>query len=98
MSRNLPRPYFPVPPGEYSRPYFAELIRSFSVYIEQQANPGEGRNTFIVFTDLQSDDSGLEPGAVFDHGGFLKVAHINTPHARGSSGSSAVGSVTVVTT
>lgn len=98
MSRNLPRPYFPVPPEGYSRSYFAELIRSFSVYIEQQANPGEGRNTFTVFTQLQTDDYGLEPGAVFDHGGYLKVAHENTPHVRGSSGSSSVGTVTVVTT
>jgi hypothetical protein len=36
-------------------------------------NPGEGRNTFTVFTALQTDDSGLEDGAVFNHGGQLGV-------------------------
>lgn len=98
MSRNLPRPYFPVPPVEYQQIYFADLIRAFSVYIEQQANPGEGRNTFTVFTALQTDDSGLEPGAVFEHGGYLKVARANTPHVRGSQAQAAAGEVTVVTT
>lgn len=98
MSRNLVRPYFPIPPVGYSQPYFAEVLRSFSVYLEQQANPGEGRNTFTVFTNLQNDDVGLEPGAVFNAGGFLKIAQDNTPHARGSSALGSVGTVTVVTT
>ena len=52
MSRNLVRPYFPIPPSTYSQPYFSEVLRAFSVYVEQQANPGEGRNTFTVFTQL----------------------------------------------
>lgn len=98
MSRNLVRPYFPIPPTEYSQPYFAEVLRAFSVYLEQQANPGEGRNTFTVFTGLQTDDVGLEPGSVFNAGGFLKIAETNTPHVRGSSALGSVGSVTVVTT
>jgi hypothetical protein len=98
MSRNLVRPYFPVPPSTYSQPYFAEVLRSFSVYLEQQSNPGEGRNTFTVFTNLQDDDVGLEPGSVFNAGGFLKIAQTNTPHARGSSALGSVGQVTVVTT
>jgi hypothetical protein len=29
-------------------------------------NPGEGRNTFSVFTTLQTDDYGLEPGTIFN--------------------------------
>ena len=59
MSRNLVRPYFPIPPAEYERSYFAEVIRSFSTYLEQTQNPGEGRNTFLVLTNLQTDDVGL---------------------------------------
>lgn len=98
MSRNLPRPYFPVPPEDYNRSYFAELIRSFSVYIEQQANPGEGRNTFTVFTALQTDDYNLEPGSVFQQDGFLKVSLTYKPHVRGVSGTGQVGSVSVTTT
>lgn len=97
MSRNLVRPFFPVPPTQYQRDYFAEVVRSFSSYLEQMQNPGEGRNTFTVFTNLQTDDSGLEIGAVFNHGGYLKVTQSNTPHARGSSALGSVGTVTVST-
>ena len=67
MSRNLVLPFFPVAPAEYDQQYFAEVVRSFSVYLDQMQNPGEGRNTFSVFTNLQTDDSGLEPGAIFNH-------------------------------
>ena len=95
MTRNLVRPFFPVPPAEYQQWYFAEVVRSFSVYLEQMQNPGEGRNTFTVFTNLQTDDVGLEPGAVFNHGGYLKVSELNTASVRGSSATGAVGSVTV---
>jgi len=95
MSRNLVRPYFPVPPQGYDQSYFAEIIRSFSTYINQQQNPGEGRNTFTVFTNLQSNDYGLETGAVFEADGFLKITKVNTPHVAGSSGTGGVGTVTV---
>lgn len=98
MSRNLVQPFFPVAPSEYSSRYFDEIVRAFSVFLQQQQNPGEGRNTFIVFTDLQNDDVGLEPGSVFNAGGFLKVAQVNTPHVRGSAALGFVGQVTVVTT
>lgn len=97
MSRNLNLPFFPIPPDAYDQSYFAEVIRSYSIYLQNMQNAGEGRNTFTVFTDLQTDDSGLEVGAVFNHGGYLKVAEANTPHARGSAGTGAVGSVTVTT-
>lgn len=98
MSRNLVRPFFPEPPREYSNRYFSELVRSFSTYLINMQNPGEGRNTFGVFTNLQTDDSGLETGAIFNHGGYVKITQENTPHVRGSAGIGSVGSVTVITT
>ena len=98
MSRNLVRPFFPEPPREYSSRYFSELVRSFSTYLINMQNPGEGRNTFGVFTNLQNDDSGLETGAIFNHGGYVKITQENTPHVRGSAGIGSVGSVTVTTT
>jgi len=98
MSRNLNLPFFPIPPSAYDQAYFAEVIRAYSIYMQNMQNAGEGRNTFTVFTDLQTDDSGLEVGAVFNHSGYLKVSEQNTPHVRGSTGASAVGSVTVSTT
>ena len=97
MSRNLNLPFLPVPPAEYQQPYLAEIVRALSVYMQNERNPGEGRNTFTVFTDLQTNDVGLEPGTVFNHGGYLKVSELNTPHVQGSSATSAVGSVTVST-
>ena len=97
MSRNLVLPFFPVAPQQYEQPYFAEVVRAFSVYLEQMQNPGEGRNTQLVLTNLQTDDSGLETGALFQQDGFVKITLINTPHVRGSAGTCAVGSVTVTT-
>ena len=97
MSRNLAIPYFPNAPMEYNQQYFAEVVRAFSLYVQQIQNPGEGRNTFSVFTNLQTDDSGLELGAIFNHGGYVKIAEINTPHLRGSTGTGQVGTVSVTT-
>ncbi len=97
MSRNLVLPFFPVAPQQYDQQYFAEVVRAFSVYLEQMQNPGEGRNTFMVLTNLQTDDSGLETGALFQQDGFVKITLINTPHVRGSAGTGAVGTVTVTT-
>jgi hypothetical protein len=96
-SRNVPLPYFPIPPGQYNPAYFAEIIRAFSVYLAQQQNPGEGRNTFIVLTALQTDDVGLETGALFQQDGFVKITLPNTPHVRGVAATGGVGSVTVNT-
>ena len=98
MSRNLTIPYFPNAPETYNQQYLAEVVRAFSIYVQQVQNPGEGRNTFSVFTALQTDDSGLEVGAIFNHDGYVKIAQGNTPHARGSAGTGAVGSVSVTTT
>jgi len=98
MSRNLVRPYFPIPPGEYQQPYFAEIIRAFSNHLSQMQNPGEGRNTGMVFTNLQTDDVGLEPGAVFQQDGILKISLLDQPNVRGNSSTTSVGSVTVTIT
>ena len=98
MSRRLTRPFFPVPPQQYMQNYFAELVRSFSVYLEQMQNPGDLRATTLTLTDLQSDDVGLETGALFQSGGFVKIALSNSPNLRGSVGTGQVGQVTVAIT
>lgn len=98
MSRNLAIPYFPNAPQEYNQQYISEVVRAFSIYVQQVQNPGEGRNTFSVFTNLQTDDFELELGTIFNHGGYVKITQQNTPHVRGSSGTGAVGSVTVAIT
>jgi len=95
MSRNLNLPYFPIPPDVYNQEYFAEVLRSYSTYLQNMQNPGEERNTFTVFTNLQTDDSGLEVGAVFEHNGQLRVPLAYSPYVRGSQATGTVGTVTV---
>lgn len=97
MSRNLVRPFFSIPPTTYSQSYFSDMVRNFSVYLDQQQNPGEGRNTTIVLTNLQEDDFGLETGTIFQQDGYLKISRLNVSAVRGVSASASVGSVSVVT-
>lgn len=103
MSRNLVLPFFHVPPEEYQQEYMAEIMRSFSVYLTQIQNPGEGRHTRLTLTDLQTDDQGLAPGELFQYRdvsgmmGNVKVAVADISNLRGNSVTGAVGIVTVVT-
>ena len=90
-------PFFPTPPADYNRQYMDDIVRAFSLYVSSINTPGEGRNSFIVFTNLQTDDFNLETGAIFNHNGFVKISQLDSPHTRGVSGTSAVGSVTVTT-
>jgi hypothetical protein len=50
MSRNVPIPFFPSPPPEYSRAYLAQLVRNFAVYTEQMNTPGPFRATELTLT------------------------------------------------
>lgn len=98
MSRNLTLPFFPLPPEQYSSQYFVEVLRSQSTYMQNMQNPGEGRNTFTVFTNLQNNDFGLESGTVFNHGGELRIPVIHSPYVQGSQATGSVGTVTVTIT
>jgi hypothetical protein len=97
MSRRLTRPFFPVPPPQYMQNYFTELVRSFSVYLDQMQNPGDLRATELTLTNLQTDDVGLETGALFQQAGFVKITLNSSPHVRGSTCTGGVGTVTVTT-
>ena len=90
-------PFFPNPPRDYNQQYMDEIVKAFSIYVTRIITLGEGRNTFTVFTNLQTDDFNLETGAIFYHNGFVKISQLDSPHTRGVSGTSAVGSVTVTT-
>ena len=41
MSNNSPVPYFPAPPSAYSQEYLNQVVRAFSVFVQQSNNPGE---------------------------------------------------------
>lgn len=70
MSRSLTLPFFPNAPVEYDQRYLSEVLRAFSLYLQQAQNPGDLRATTLTLTTLQTDDYGLEPGAVFQQNGF----------------------------
>lgn len=94
-SRGQPVPYFPIPPDQYDQRYLTEVVRSFSVFLNQVNNPGPSRATNLTLTNLQTDDYGLENGALFQQDGFVKITLANKPHLRGVPATGAVGSVTV---
>ena len=98
MSQQVVKPQFPVPPAQYEQRYLAEIVRAFSVFLEQIQNPGPARATQITLTALQSNDFGLENGALFQVNGTVKITQANTPHVVGSGSSGGVGGVTVTIT
>jgi len=71
------------------------------VYLTQIQNPGEGRHTNLTLTNLQTDDQGLEPGALFNYRdasgmmGYVKIATANQSNLRGNTATGGVGAVTV---
>ena len=96
MSRNLNLPFFPLPPEEYNWQYFAETLQSFATYMQNTQNPGEGRYTFMVLTNLQTDEIGLEEGAVFSHEGQLRTPVPHSSYVRGvEAATGEVGAVRV---
>ncbi len=66
-------PQFPLPPEQYDRFYFDELIRTLTQTVAQLNNPGEMRGTKITLTDLPTSASGLETGALFNDNGTVKI-------------------------
>ena len=100
MSRNLTLPFFPKAPQEYDRNYMEQVVLSFSLYLEQMQNPGQGRNTRLVLTDLPLSDQGLEVGSLFQYrdasGAFVKITVADQTNLLGLSANGGSGGVTVV--
>lgn len=98
MSQKVIIPFFASAPLEYDRSYIAQITRAFSIFAQQVANPGEGRNTFTVFTNLQQNDAGLELGTVYRQGNVLYITVTDTTAPAGVYATASVGTVTVVIT
>jgi len=102
MSRNLVKPFFPKAPEAYDQKYMEQVVRSFAVYVEQIQNPGAGRDTGLVLTNLQTDDQGLEIGELFQYRdatgimGQVKITVADQPNLRGNVSTGGIGAVTVV--
>ena len=98
MPTNVNVPYFAEPPQSYDRSYLSQITRSFSLFAQQVQNPGEGRNTFMVYTNLQQNDYGLEVGTVYRQGNVLYITLLDTTAPAGVSATALTGTVTVVIT
>ncbi len=96
MASNVPAPFCPTPPDEYNRQYMAQLVRAFSVFVQQVNNPGDAVYSNLRLTNLPTNDQGLQTGALFQHDGFVKITQANAPHVAGVSGTLVLGTVTVV--
>jgi hypothetical protein len=95
MDVRLIPPIFTRAPAQYEQTYFNDLIRALISLITYIQAPGEGRQTTIVLTNLASNDSGLEPGTIFQVNGALRVSVLYSPYVAGLSATGRVGSVTV---
>ena len=69
-TRNVPAPLFPYPPEEYDQNNFSDIVRAFSIFVDQQRNPGEARATKMTLTNSPSgDDLSVEGGGLVDEEG-----------------------------
>ena len=97
MSRGLVQPLFPNAPSDYNAEYMAEVVRAFSVFLQQVNNPGPWQASALTLPNLQTDNYNLPIGGIFQHGDQLRITVSNMPYPRGSAATGAVGSVTVTT-
>ena len=97
MDMRLIPPVFPRPSATYSEGYMSDLVRALVSLVTYVRAVGEGRQTTIVLTNLQTSDYGLEPGTIFQDAGVLRIALLNSSFPSGLSATGYVGSVTVTT-
>ena len=95
MDRRTALPIYPDPRREYSFEWASNLVRALDQLNTLLKNPGEGRNTKIVLTEVPTSDYGLEAGTVFSVNGQLFVSMLNRPFVDGLSATGQVGTVTV---
>ena len=95
MSRKLIKPNFPLPPSEYDQQYLSEVVRSFSIFLQQMQTPGDGRFSTVTSTALPTNDIGLESGSLYNHEGVVKVSELKTSSVAGQSLTATIGSVSV---
>ena len=98
MDRKTPLPRFPAATAmTFNWQWAAQLVRALEQMTELLRNPGEGRFTTATYTELPSNDSGLEPGALFQLDGVVMVSRQRVAVPAGVSATGSVGSVTITT-
>ncbi len=94
-SRVINFPRFPDAPETYTQEHMDDLIRALGFFVDIVQNPGEGRATKTVLTDMPTSDSGLEAGTLFRIGNDVKISLLDTAVPDSASATTSLGSVTV---
>ena len=94
-SRDIASPSLPLPIGDVDQTYIIDLVRALDFFIQQSDNPGEGRNTKLVFTAMPTSDVGVEAGTLYRIGNDVKISLLNIAGTDGVSATNSVGTVTV---
>lgn len=89
-------PRLPRAPSSYDPKKMSDLIRAIEQAFIYIANPGEGRNTGIVLTDLQDDDVALENGSLYKLGNTIKIVVPHIASVRSAEIDTSEGNVAVV--
>ena len=95
MDRRLSLPVFGRAPDTYSPQYTDDVVRMLNILTTLIRNPGEGRKTTMVLTDLPTTDYGLEPGSLFQVDGAVRISLQDKPYVLGLSATGGVGTVSV---
>ena len=93
MTRKIIRQIIPNAPTNYEAAYVNQLARTLDNFIDEQRSP------LVNFQGIPSDGAAntLELGDVYEADGFLKIIRLNEVHSGSTSGTTSVGTVTVVT-
>lgn len=97
MDRRIPLPIFGNPPNEYDRGFLSDMSRKLNFLVTAIRSPGEGRNTTIVLTNLQTNDYGLEPGTLFQVDGAVRISLAYAPYVTGLKATGSIGTVSITT-
>lgn len=97
MDRRLIFPQFQKARGEYTRDYFDNMVNMLNVLMTALRNPGEGRQSTLVLTNLSNNDVGLEPGSLFEVNGVVYISVLYKSFVSGVAATGAVGTVSVTT-
>tara|TARA_R110002110_G_scaffold203852_1_gene415045 strand:- start:292 stop:525 length:234 start_codon:yes stop_codon:yes gene_type:complete len=73
----------------------AEVVNSFSIFLQQVSNPGPWQASALTLPNLQTDNYALPLGGIFQYGDEIRITVANKPYVRGSEATGGVGSVTV---
>ena len=95
MPVNLPFPIFTNAPKEYNQAYMNDIMRSLGYLTTILGNPGEGRNTFIVLTNLRGNDQGLETGSLYAEKNVVYISVLYIAAIASMPAALSLGDVTV---